>query len=309
MFYLHLCAPIEQVFDEAGYNNKTGSKLKLDRSSKNESIKSGQKLIYNVTTKNLLEFTPKVKEIFESCQLRQKTNDYEGMETFNGTQCNGWFDVIKYLSNTDCCLKLSLPPWIGSLDDTDVAFDPFAVGIVRSITLKPHTRRESDLIQSFLYFGGKSWLPRIEDGSHYWSRLWLQESQYILQSLWDTVSRGKLKQKLQFTVIPSNTSGDWKECYDMATSDMFRETFEGGRACNVSQQGKQGQLWEVLTDGSHQTWRRSQNPFQIRLARKVEEKGMERGCDQMPRNDGPHQGVQRCPSCYNGRWAARCPRY
>ena len=133
--YLHLCAPTEQVFDEAGYNKKTKSNLKLNHSSKANSKKSRHELIHNVSTKNLLEFTPKVDEIFESCQLRQKTNDYEGMETFNGTQCNGWIEVIKYLYNTNCCLILALPPWKGELKFTDVAFDPFDEGIVRSITL------------------------------------------------------------------------------------------------------------------------------------------------------------------------------
>ena len=55
-----------------------------------------------------------------------------------------------------------------------------------------HNIRESDHIQGFLHFGRRCRLQRTEGGSHDWSRLWLQESQYVLQQLWDAVPRGKL---------------------------------------------------------------------------------------------------------------------
>ena len=151
--YLHICAPTDQVFDETGYNKKTRSNLKLNHSSKANSKESRHELIHQVSTKNLLEFTPKVNEIFESCQLRQKTNDYEGMETLNATQCNGWFDVIKYLSNTNCCLKLTLPRWKGELEYTDVAFDPFDEGIVRSITLNSTLFQKVTSFKAFYTLG------------------------------------------------------------------------------------------------------------------------------------------------------------
>ena len=133
--YLHLCFPNEQVFDEDGYRKKNGLNLKLEYNSKKQSESSRKVLMSEVTTRDLLEFTPKLDEIFGSCQLRQTKNDHDSMRTFEGKQCNERFKVIKYLSNTNCCLKLALPLWKGSLQDTDVAFDPFSDGILRSITL------------------------------------------------------------------------------------------------------------------------------------------------------------------------------
>ena len=147
--HLHLCAPTVQVFDVRKYNEKTRSEISLDLRSKEHSEESRKKLMSKVTTKDLLEFTPKIDEIFGSCRLRQIENAHDGMKDFGGKKCSGWFKVRKYLSNSNCCLKMTLPLWKGSLQSTDVAFDPFAVGIIRSITLS-HTL--FDKVTSFKAF-------------------------------------------------------------------------------------------------------------------------------------------------------------
>ena len=151
--HLHLCAPIEQVFDEGKYNEKNRPKIVLNLNSKDLSEKSRKTLLSKVTTKDLLEFTPKVDEIFVSCRLRQTKSDHDGIRDFKGKECNEWFDVFKYLSNSNCCLRMTLPIWKGSLRHIDVAFDPFAVGIIRSITLNDTLFHKVTTFKAFYSLG------------------------------------------------------------------------------------------------------------------------------------------------------------
>ena len=180
------------MFDVRGYNEKTRPKIKLDLRSKESSEKSRKELLSKVTTKDLLAFTPKVDEIFGSCRLRQTKNDHDGIRDLMGKECNEWFKVMKYLSNSKCCLKMTLPRWKGSLRYTDVTFDPFAEGIIRSFTLNNTLFDKVTSFKAFFTFGKSlgykelQTAPTIDRGYDYSNR------SNILQYLWDPVSRGKL---------------------------------------------------------------------------------------------------------------------
>ena len=134
-FILNVCAPSDQVFNETEYNVKTGSNLHLNHSSKEASEASRKKLVSHVSTKHLLEFTPKVNQVFGSCKLRRTEENPHGIQEFIGTECSDRFRVVRYLSNTDFCLRFAFPRRQDSLSFREVAFDPSDPGIVQSITL------------------------------------------------------------------------------------------------------------------------------------------------------------------------------
>ena len=174
--HLHLCAPTVQVFDVRKYNEKTRSDISLDLRSIQHSEESRKKLMSKVTTKDLLEFTPKVDELFGSCRLRQIENAHDGMKDLGGKKCSQRFKVMKYLSNSNCCLRMTLPRMIGSLQSTDVAFDPFAVGIIRSITFNHTLFNKVTSFKAFYTLGNSlgykelQTAPTIDRGYDYSSR-------------------------------------------------------------------------------------------------------------------------------------------
>ena len=148
---LHVCAPTEQVFNATEYNKKTGSQLTLNLSSKAESENSRNDLISQVSTKHLLEFTPKVDDVLESCILRQLTDSFGGSEEYGRELCNKWIKVQKFLSNTDFCLLFKFSQRKGSIIFQEVSFDPLATGIVREITLNKSLFKN---VSSFKLFYG-----------------------------------------------------------------------------------------------------------------------------------------------------------
>ena len=117
------------------YILETGSNLHLNHSSKEASEESRKKLVSHVSTKQLLEFTPKVNQVFGSCKLRQTKENPNGIHEFFGKKCNSQFKVVRYLSNTDFCLRFGFPRRQDSLSFREVAFDPSDPGIMQSITL------------------------------------------------------------------------------------------------------------------------------------------------------------------------------
>ena len=123
------------MFDEEGYRCKTGSNLTLNHASKEESERSRRRLMSEVSTKDLLEFTPNVGDVFESCKLRQASSSTSGLDEFFGKVCNSGIKVQKYLSNTDCCLRIKFPRTRESVPWREITFDPSAPGIVRSVML------------------------------------------------------------------------------------------------------------------------------------------------------------------------------
>ena len=126
-----------------------------------------------VSTKHLLEFTPKGAEMFGSCKLRQATTSHGGIQELPGKDCSSSLQVVRYLSNTDFCLRVGFPRQQGLISYKEVAFDPSAPGIVQSITLNHTLFAKVASFKVFFTLGNSTGYkeletaPRIDRGYNY----------------------------------------------------------------------------------------------------------------------------------------------
>lgn len=98
---LHTCFKWNRIFDTALFVEQTGIRVTNDMSNADIADQSLRKLQGKVTVGQVLQYTPKVKEVIEGCSLRQAGDGL--ISTFDNGGCNERIKVGKYLSNDEVC--------------------------------------------------------------------------------------------------------------------------------------------------------------------------------------------------------------